>query len=223
MRVITIIDRPSIEVIDAKSSIWRVLGVPVASSPCLPLWRKTHGLSLRHAPPREVLTSDQSRECRGQGDGKDRSRPDAEAASWRLPKARAGYHGCGNHGRSSGRSPRSLRTSDPPTPRLDSCNGQLPYHCAPDPIQGLEPKQTQDLLHRDLSADSVEVYAWHDCSSLDHATTRRPEDRSVPFLSMGNGNDPSWMVSPGVANQRACGKAGRLVRVTPAPRPGARS
>jgi hypothetical protein len=34
-RVITIIDGPSIEVIDGKSSIWRVLGVPTAASPDL--------------------------------------------------------------------------------------------------------------------------------------------------------------------------------------------
>src|SRR5271157_501099 len=59
----------------------------------------------------ETIISAESRECRGQGDGKDPSRLDTGAASWPLPKARAGYRDCGSHGSSSDRSPRSPRTS----------------------------------------------------------------------------------------------------------------
>src|SRR5277367_440024 len=90
-------------------------------------------------------------------------------------------------------------------------------------LRGLESNQAQDLLHRDLGANSVEIYARHDCFSLDDATARRQEDRSVPFLFMGNGNDPPRTISSGVANRRACGKAGQPVPATPAPRPTARS
>jgi len=35
-----------------------------------------------------------------------------------------------------------------------------------------------------------------------------PEDPSVPFLSMANGNDPPLMISRGVANPRPRGRAG---------------
>src|SRR5208282_1599398 len=59
-----------------------------------------------------VVTNAQSRVCRGQGDCKDQLRLDTGAASWRLPKARVGYRDCGSRGNSSGRSPRSPRTSD---------------------------------------------------------------------------------------------------------------
>jgi hypothetical protein len=97
----------------------------------------------------------------------------------------------------------------------------VPLH--PRSTQGLEPKQAQDLLHRDLCANSVEVDAWHGCSSLADTMARCSFDRSIPFLSMGNGNGPRRLVSPGVADQRACGEAGRLARATPAPRPSARS
>jgi hypothetical protein len=56
-------------------------------------------------------------------------------------------------------------------------------------IRGLEPKQVQNLLHRDSSANSLEVDAWHGYSSGGDSTSRRCFDRSVPLLSMGNGND----------------------------------
>src|SRR5208337_5155339 len=49
------------------------------------------------------------------------------------------------------------------------------------------------------------------------------QDRSVPFLSMGNGNGPPRVISRRAANQRACGRAGRLAPATPTPRPIARS
>jgi hypothetical protein len=53
----------------------------------------------------------------------------------------------------------------------------VPLH--PRSIRGLEPKQAQDLLHRDLSANSIEVDAWHDCSSLGDTTVQC--SRTVPF------------------------------------------
>jgi hypothetical protein len=58
----------------------------------------------------------------------------------------------------------------------------------PRSLRGLEPKQAQDLLHCDLRANSVEIDAWHDCSSggelvEPHSMTRRLGDRkTVPFL-----------------------------------------
>ena len=90
--------------------------------------------------------------------------------------------------------------------------------------RGNKPKQIQDLLHRDEIADSVEVDAWHGCSSLGDTMDWCPFDRSVPsILSMGNGNDRPWTISQGASNHPACGRADRLVRATPTPRPIARS
>src|SRR5208337_421535 len=64
----------------------------------------------------EFISNAESRGCRSQGDGKDPARLDTGAASWPLPKARAGYRDCGSHGSSSDRSPGSPRTSgDVPT------------------------------------------------------------------------------------------------------------
>ncbi len=65
--------------------------------------------------------------------------------------------------------------------------------------------QAQDLLHRDLNANSVEVDAWHGSSSLGDTMARCSFDRSVPYLFMGNGNGPPRTVSRGVASQRVCG------------------
>src|SRR5208337_3896162 len=73
----------------------------------------------------------------------------------------------------------------------------------PRSLRGLEPKQAQNLLHRDLSANSVEVDTWHGCSSL--------------------GDVPPRVISRRAANQRTCGRAGRLAPATPTPRPIARS
>src|SRR5271157_2802951 len=50
----------------------------------------------------------------------------------------------------------------------------------PRSLRGLEPKQVQDLLHRDLSANSLEVDTWHGCSSLgDGAVRARGPFRSI--------------------------------------------
>ena len=76
---------------------------------------------------------------------------------------------------------------------------------------------------RDLSASSVEVGTWHVCSQPEDRRARSTFDRSVPFLSMGNGNDPDGIISADAANQQACGKADRLARLTPVPHPGAHS
>src|ERR1022692_3028257 len=100
----------------------------------------------------EVLTSARSRECRGEGDGKDRSQPDAEAASWRLPNARLGYRGYGNHGRSSGRSPRSQRTSDADASTWAHATDNV-RTIAPSIDSRAGPKQVQDVLHHALSAN----------------------------------------------------------------------
>jgi hypothetical protein len=58
------------------------------------------------------LTTAESRERRGPADGTGRSRLDAEAASWRPPRAQAGSHDCGSDGDSTDRSPRSPRIRD---------------------------------------------------------------------------------------------------------------
>src|SRR5271157_6045322 len=65
------------------------------------------------------------------------------------------------------------------TPRrgLMQRTNSVPLH--PRTLRGLEPKQAQDLLHRDLSANSVEIDAWHGCSSLSDGPVRR--SRTVPF------------------------------------------
>src|SRR5271165_7301070 len=66
--------------------------------------------------------------------------------------------------------------------------------------RGLEPEQVQDLLHRDLRANPVEVDAGHGCSSLADGAARCA--RTVPFqLYRGNGNDPPRWIGRGAAIQ----------------------
>jgi hypothetical protein len=122
---------------------------------------------------------------------------------------------------------RAMPTTDP---RVVQGTASVPL--GPRPTRGLEPKQVQHPLHRHESADSVEVDAGHGSSSCGelvepHSVTRwlgAREDRSVPAqLPMGNGNGPLQSISCSVANQRACGKAGRLAPAPPAPRSSARS
>src|SRR4029077_7146993 len=64
-----------------------------------------------------------------------------------------------------------------PGPGLVQRTASVPLH--PRPIRGPEAKQVQDLLHRDLGADSVEVDARHGCPSLADGTAFR--SRTVPF------------------------------------------
>src|SRR5271157_8008 len=60
----------------------------------------------------------------------------------------------------------------------------------PRSLRGLEPKQAQNLLHRDLSANSVEVDTWHGCSSLGDGALQC--SRTVPFhySPWGTGTTP---------------------------------
>ena len=180
----------------------------------------THSLRCHRTLTRKVLTSAQSRECHGQAGGKDRSRLDAGAA-WSLPpKARAGDRGFGSDGNSSGRSPRSPRTSGDPSTWTHATDNFRTI--APDRLEGWNPSK--------LRTCSIVISARTRSKSIPgmvvpHSVTRwrgaRGPFRSV--LSLGNGNGPRRMVSPDVANQRACGRAGRLAPATPAPRPTARS
>src|SRR5208337_1769788 len=136
----------------------------------------------------EFISNAESRGCRGQGDGKDPARLDTGAASWPLPKARAGYRDCGSHGSSSDRSPRSPRTSGDVPTWTHATDKPVPLY--PRSLRGLEPKQAQNLLHRDLSANSVEVDTWHGCSSLGDVAVQC--SRTVPFhySSWGTGTTP---------------------------------
>ena len=161
----------------------------------------------------EVVTSAESRERRSQADGKDRSRLDAEAASWQPPRARAGCRDCGTDGKSSDRSPRSPRTSDRrPDLGLMQRTASVPLH--PRSTRGLEPKQVQHLLHRDLSANSVEVDAWHGCFLVLADTMARCSERPFRSLSspMGNGNGPPHSISRSARCQPAGVRQSRPAR-----------
>ncbi len=213
VRVITIIDRRPIGVSDVNSSIWHVLGVPVASSPYLPLC-EIHTARPRHAPSGEVLTSVRSRERRGQGDGKDRSRLDAAAASWRLPKARAGCRGCGSDGKvATDRHVHRERATPTARRGLMQRTTSVPLH--PRSARGLEPKQAQDLLHRDLGCELCR--SRRRARLLPHSVTRRlGASTTVPFpLSLwGTGTallDRS--VGPLPTSGRAAEPAGSLQRL----------
>jgi len=172
----------------------------------------------------DAVTSAESRERRTQADGRGPRRLDAEEASWRPPRARAGCRDCGSDGRSSDRSPRSPRTSDA---------NDRPRPHAGDSFRTIEPPTDSRARTQASSAPAPSSRERELCRSR-----RRPrfflalltrwlgarEDRSVPAqLPMGNGNGPLQSISCGVANPRACGKAGRLAPAPPAPRPSARS
>jgi hypothetical protein len=66
-----------------------------------------------------------------------------------------------------------------PTPRCGLVQWTTSVPLRPRSIRGLEPKQAQDLLHRDFAANSVEVDSWHGCSSLRDETPRCVT--TVPF------------------------------------------
>ena len=188
---------------------------------------------LPHDHRRSIITSAESRERRGQADGKDRSRLDAAAASWRPPRARAGCRDCGSDGNSSDRSPRSPRTSGDDA-STDSCNGQLPYHCTPDRFEGWNPSKFRTcsivISARTLSKSTPGTVVPHSLRAVveDVRSTLmgKCSARTVPFplhTLYGERERPPQSISPGVANPRACGRAGRLAPATPAPRPSARS
>jgi hypothetical protein len=103
---------------------------------------------------------------------------------------------------------------------------------SPRPTQGLEPKQVQHPLHRHESANSVEVNAGHGASSCGELLEPRSPDSMArysarPFRSLstpyGERERPLQSISCSAANQRACGKAGRLAPAPKAPVPSARS
>jgi hypothetical protein len=77
------------------------------------------------------------------------------------------------------------------TPRRGLMQRTSSVPLRPRSSRGLELKQAQDLLHRDLSANSIEVDTWHVCSSLGDTTARYL--RTVPFrISLwGTGTVPS--------------------------------
>ena len=147
-------------------------------------------LRCNHTMPGEILTSAESKECRGQGGGKVRSQPDTEPASWRLPKARADYRGHGNHGKSNDRSPRSQQNQRRRCLDVGSCSRQLPYHCAPDRFEGWQPSKLRTcsivISMRILLKSTPGTVVPRSVTGRLGALI----DRSVPFLSMGNGNGP---------------------------------
>ena len=172
----------------------------------------------------DAITSDESRERRSQADGKGPRRLDAEEASWRPPRARAGCRDCDTDGKSNDRSPRSPRTS---------AADDRPRRHAGDSFRTIGPPSDSRARTPASSAPAPSSPERELCRSRRRARfllallTRwlgAGEDRSVPSqLPMGNGNGPLQSISCGVANQRACGKAGRLAPAPPAPRPSARS
>ena len=104
------------------------------------------------------------------------------------------------------------RATPTPRRRLVQRTTSVPLH--PRSIRGLEPKQAQNLLHRDFGANSVEVDSWHGCSLLGNTPARCSFDRSVPFLSMGNGNGvPPLSAESLPTTRRAADMAGSLQRL----------
>jgi hypothetical protein len=219
VRVITIIDRPSIEVIDGKSSIRRVLeyrwrrllsgSLPKTAAlscddPGSPHQRSIQGMSR----PRRWQRSIAAR-CRGSFVAA------AQSSSW-LPWLWQLWQK---------KRPIATFTENERRPRLDvgSCNGQLPYHCAPDRFEGWNPSR--------LRTCSIEISVRTLLKSTpgmvvpDSATRRLGALWTVPFpfLSMGNGNGPPLLFSRVAANPQACGGPGRLAPVTLVTRPTARS
>jgi len=88
-----------------------------------------------------TITIAESRECRGQGDGNGPLRLDAGAARGSDPKLElVTVAVAAIDGKNGDRSPRPSRASDD-APGLDSCNGQLPYHCALDRFEGWNPSK----------------------------------------------------------------------------------
>jgi hypothetical protein len=171
----------------------------------------------------DAFTSAEPRELRSHADGKVPRRLDAEEASLRRPRARAGCRGCGTDGNSNDRLPRSPRTSDA---------DDQPRRHAGDSFRTIEPPTDSWARTQASSAPAPSSRARELCRSRHQARfflallTRwlgAREDRSVPSqLPMGNGNGLPGIVSPIASNQQACGESGGLARATRAPRPIAR-
>ena len=219
MRVVTIIDSASIKVIVVDfwgGSTGGLFSVPSGVT-------RDSGLSVG-VGRRDAVTSAESRERRSQADGKGPRRLDAEEASWRPPRARAGCRDCDTDGKSNDRSPRSPRTSDA---------DDRPRHHAGDSFRTIGPPTDSRARTQASSAPAPSSRERELCRSQRRARLlpRSPDSMARcsgrPFrslsLPMGNGNGPLQSISCSVANQWACGRAGRLAPATPAPRPSARS
>src|SRR5271169_6236001 len=77
--------------------------------------------------------------------------------------------------------------------------------------RGLEPEQVQDLLHRDLGANSIEVDTWHGWSSLGDTTARYSRTVPFPFSLWGTGTTLLGRSVPALpATRRATNPAGSL-------------
>ncbi len=105
-----------------------------------------------------------------------------------------------------------------PTPRRGFVNGAVPVPLVSSAMQALEAQQVEDLFHAGLAAKPAEVDARNDGLSRDEVvwgrwTARDKPDRSVPLLSMGNGNGLSRMVS---RNQSARCQPVGVRRIRPA-------
>jgi len=172
VRVMKIIDATWIEIIDGMFSNRRGLRVPVASSPGLAdTWHNFVGEDIRRAVatrwpstsspalnPRSVAAKAMAKIDRGLMQGLLRgSRPKLKlvaVAAATMTEVAADRH--------VHRERATATTAQ--RPRLVQRTTSVPLR--PRSIRGLEPKQAQDLLHRDLSANPVEVDARHGCSSL---------------------------------------------------------
>ena len=180
LRVITIIDVPSIEIIDGMFAIGQVSQVPVASSLFRfvrrsPPWLCDVRMAQEASPtpnPGNVAAKATAKIHRGsmqgllRGSGPKLERVSVAAAAMAVVAAhrhvyreRAAMPGLG-HGLVQG------TNSVPLSPRSS---------------RRMESKQVQDLLHRDLGTDSVEVDARHGCSSLSRG--RRGSVAGGPFRS----------------------------------------
>jgi hypothetical protein len=130
VRVIKIIDSVSITIIDVdfgdEGSTGGLFSFPsgvlmTASARC---------------PHREIADRyhRRSRECRGQADRIARSQLDAGASSWLRPIRQAEYR---DWKRWQKYRPIATFTENKRSRRdVDSCNGQLPYRCTPDRVEG---------------------------------------------------------------------------------------
>src|ERR1035441_9336626 len=108
------------------------------------------------------------------------------------------------------------------TPRPGLVQRTTSVRLHPRSIRRLEPKQAQHLLHRDLSANSVEVDAWHGCSLLGDTTaqcsrsTLSLSKRTVPFPFSLWGTGTAllgWSVQALPTSGRAAEPAGSLKRL----------
>ena len=183
-----------------------------------------------------TVTNVESTEHRGEADSRDPPRLDTAAASRSAPGGPKAPVGCAAAAALAiVATARDVCREPAATPRAGVVQRTRPGPLHARSFRGPEAEQVRDLHHGDLIAKSIEVNTGHaSCSRQQknpRALTRDRENaplqvRSVPFLTMGNGNAPRRKISPSsrrVADRRACGGAGQFAPATPARRPGARS